>query len=1048
MMMASMVESQWQDRGKTHDHITNGSPVNKGKKDPEIQEKIRDVPIFPGDPNTNTEPALEKAIQLLPKCPFEPSKAPSQQNRLSLKNAAGVSEASNNLTHLPLKAATEASEVLENATLVPPEVLTGPAKSPLTQNATPTRNQITESELTLASSDPVVEDYYSVSEPVPGSKKKKLVYPRAPVLSYGWSTSDYQDRFEVVKDQLQRTVNEDIKLRDKIKTPILYKLRMVGTAPTDAVPSVVIIWDDKRHMKSLQSLFSSRAQYSLNCGGRRSWSDLFGENHPKHIPPLKLVYLLHARGSIIRMATLGVPLQGFFANDVSYCGGLVVHEGASATLAVSIRIDKDSAYLTVNHVFSAQSPDYSKTPFCEEPLPSAALEGLSDSKIEGSGILWENDDDEYEYGDQDENDEDSSVAEASEIDSPATSRGSHHRREDWELVSLPLSLNPALPYLDWSLARPVSSPLEMSQANFFFLNGSDAKPTLVDKIRSKPREHLALVKMVSGIRGPIPGRILADSSFLATLPGKKDCEMFTVILHAPQGLVRGECGSIVIDQETTEVYGHVIGCDPSGHALVVPIEHVLSQVKACFQASHVGLGGPSLEETPTRDSLEPSRIESNPLDKTHCPIEGHQPDTLTSLENLGFELDYAGKYDEALHVYTRLHQLKRQMLGEEHPNTVSSLDSIAFVLESQQKYGEAEHTGRRTLALRQRILGPAHPDTLKNMENLVFWLEIQRKYDEAERIGQQLLPLQQEALGRDHPDTLTSRNNLALLLNHQRKYTEAESMDRDTLELRTVALGPEHPNTLTSMGNLAGSLENQEKYDESEIFCRKALAARECILGPMHPHTLINLSNLSVVLGKQGKYSEAEQISWRTLRGRVATLGLGHPDTFVSLINLAFVLERQGKYSEAEEINLCMQETPEAALDLGRSVSLTNTHRLAVLMKRIESHRESKYVTEFEVERQDNAPDTRRTDRSTPWNQVGPQFLPSDQDHSSLSRQRLNQFPIEQPERIKAGRIKAEPIQGRVSGKQTPDNKNIAASPAAMPLLAQLVDLSCSSQNT
>lgn len=48
-------------------------------------------------------------------------------------------------------------------------------------------------------------------------------------------------------------------------------------------------------------------------------------------------------------------------------------------------------------------------------------------------------------------------------------------------------------------------------------------------------------------------------------------------------LREGDCGSIVIDMETSEVYGHTICGDPGhGFAYVVPACHVLEDIRRRF----------------------------------------------------------------------------------------------------------------------------------------------------------------------------------------------------------------------------------------------------------------------------------------------------------------------------------------------------------------------------------------------------------------------------------------------------------------------------------
>lgn len=519
MMTASMVESQWQNLDQTRGLISKQSRIPRDREQQGECPVVSTVPTSPDLGDFSNADLAPNDIR------------PSSPKRIPVVPA--VPEA------LVRAASTDTNRALKNTT---PSCQRDPAKSsgaPIEGSKIPAEDRNTEARPArdTSTSTAGIEDYYAISEPVPGSKKKKRVYPKAPVFSDGWSTSEYTDRFEVVKDQLQKTVNEDVKLRDKIKTAILYKLRMVGTTPVDAVPSVVIVWDDAKHMKSLKSLFSSRAQYSLHCGGKKPFSNPFSETQPRHIPPLKLVYVLHSRGSINRMALVGIPLKAFFDNNETYCGGLVEYQGSSATLAISIRIDHASAYLTVDHVFAPHLTPGCKASACGEISPSVTPCSPINPNDEPDDLdpLWESDDDEYEYDTEEDNDSDSSECRTSDIDPAVVFSAEKRRCEDWEVVPLPLDLDPALPYLDWSLTRPVSPSLDISQTNLLFLNGLNAKATAVDAIRRKPRHHLAPVKLISGIRGPLLGCILADSSFLVSLPEQRDCELFTVILDTSEG---------------------------------------------------------------------------------------------------------------------------------------------------------------------------------------------------------------------------------------------------------------------------------------------------------------------------------------------------------------------------------------------------------------------------------------------------------------------------------------------------------------------------------
>ncbi|KAH6982352.1 hypothetical protein BKA56DRAFT_616421 [Ilyonectria sp. MPI-CAGE-AT-0026] len=969
MMTASMVESQWQNLDQTRGLISKQSRIPRDREQQGECPVVSTVPASPdlGDfsnadlaPN-DIRPSSPKCIPAVPAIPAVPE---------ALVRAAS----------------TDTNRALKNTT---PSCQRDPTKSsdvPIEGSKIPAEDRNTEARPVrdASTSTAGIEDYYAVSEPVPGSKKKKRVYPKAPVFSDGWSTSEYMDRFEVVKDQLQKTVNEDVKLRDKIKTAILYKLRMVGTTPVDAVPSVVIVWDDAKHIKSLKSLFSSRAQYSLHCGGKKPFSNRFGETQPRHIPPLKLVYVLHARGSINRMALVGIPLKAFFDNHETYCGGLVEYQGSSATLAISIRIDDSSAYLTVDHVFAPHLAPGCKTSACEEISPSVTPCSPIDPNDEPDDLdpLWESDDDEYEYGTEEDSDSDSSDCRTSDIDPAVVFSAEKRRCEDWEVVPLPLDLDPALPYLDWSLARPVSPSLDISQTNLLFLNGLNAKATAVDAIRRKPRRHLAPVKLISGIRGPLLGCILADSSFLVSLPEQRDCELFTVILDTSEGLIQGECGSVVVDQETTEVYGHVVGCDPSGHALVVPLEHVFAQVKASFRASYVGLDSSSLGEMPIPGPLASSATNSGtskatpsrgfsydksqsnlahePPEKRHVqladqldnqkPGSGHEGSNLASIarmSDIASSLELEGKYEMAAEKYREILEIQKEILGASNPHAVISMDKLGFLLSRVGRHDEALGIYKEAYRQWTQVLGPAHPDTLASLHKIAIVLERQGKYKEAKDILNQAHAVQSRVLDKDHATKLATNDGFSTTLASQSKFDRVKPGGKQAFTPRQESPSRKDPDTLASTNRLMLDLVKQGRYGEAEKMGREILARRQNALGPKHPDTLTSMSNLAVVLKKQERYPEAEQMARRTLELRTGVLGQDHPDTLKSLNNLAVLLACMGEYGKAE---LMLRETVvlrEKLLGKGHShtgVSNANLASVLELRRRDDGSRDGRYM--------------------------------------------------------------------------------------------------------
>jgi hypothetical protein len=67
-------------------------------------------------------------------------------------------------------------------------------------------------------------------------------------------------------------------------------------------------------------------------------------------------------------------------------------------------------------------------------------------------------------------------------------------------------------------------------------------------------------------------------------------------------------------------------------------------------------------------------------------------------------------------------ELRKKVLGPEHPDTLTSMNNLGWVLSSQGKHVEAEQIHQQTLELRKKVLGLEHPDTLTSMSNLASFI--------------------------------------------------------------------------------------------------------------------------------------------------------------------------------------------------------------------------------------------------------------------------------------------------------------------------------------
>jgi eukaryotic-like serine/threonine-protein kinase len=302
------------------------------------------------------------------------------------------------------------------------------------------------------------------------------------------------------------------------------------------------------------------------------------------------------------------------------------------------------------------------------------------------------------------------------------------------------------------------------------------------------------------------------------------------------------------------------------------------------------------------------------LDLRRQVLGAKNPETLKTMERLGYVAFLQGKYPEAESVLGNTLEMQRRVFGSEYPDTLKSMDDLAVVYREQGKYPQAEALGAQVLDIRRRTLGPEHPDTLASMNSLAIVYRNQGKYEQAEALSSQTLGIRRRVLGPEHPDTLRSMNNLANVYINEDKYEQAEALYSQSLEIRRHVLGPDHPETLQSMVNLSIAYFAEGKFAQAEALDNQVVEIQRRVLGPEHPKTLSSMHSLATAFLAQGKYTQAESLDRQTLEIRRRILGPEHPDTLSSLDDLARVYAAQGEYTQAETLFRQVQETERRVL--------------------------------------------------------------------------------------------------------------------------------------
>ncbi|KAI3329343.1 hypothetical protein HD806DRAFT_548470 [Xylariaceae sp. AK1471] len=407
--------------------------------------------------------------------------------------------------------------------------------------------------------------------PVPGSRSKKNIYLDLIVSMPSWSTEECQERGRFVIVELKRAVDghRDLRLRAGF---IHYSLRMVGKSPEAAEPSIIIkcMYQDAA---GLRSLFKHSTRI-LGC-------------------IISMPYTAH----LFAHPPDSNRLSSWFTFPQTYRASVTQLVKLTATIGLSLSIGRQLGLLTVGHLFSDYSEDTggAKAPYLRQYSPSPTV-----STSANHNLPWIDDDDQ------------DFSQEPCQTYLPTAARGSPEPQQDRDNaqdgeqenplihIGLPTGnrlnptgrLSPNVQALDFAIVTLEADIMSSRKANMIYPHDPSSSPIFLDTVAEHPRTHGARVFIVSGTSGLYSGTLLDGFEYLGSGPSRKMCEVWAVIPDYPAEVMDGDCGSVVVDQETFEIYGHVIGSDCFGNAHVVPLINTMRQIKTLFGVNYVALTPP------------------------------------------------------------------------------------------------------------------------------------------------------------------------------------------------------------------------------------------------------------------------------------------------------------------------------------------------------------------------------------------------------------------------------------------------------------------------
>ncbi|PQE32163.1 Ankyrin repeat domain-containing 52 protein [Rutstroemia sp. NJR-2017a WRK4] len=429
---------------------------------------------------------------------------------------------------------------------------------------------------------------YADPRRVPGTDQN--IYPRAPI------NPEFHERYPQLVDFFKQAVDTH-KFLKYHTSKINYELRLCGSTPSNAVASIIIFCAEAL-FKDLRSLLNSKhilRQYQpINPSLREKF--LFTPSKPHLqasapiVAPFKIVFWREATTPTQRRAAI----EQVVAKSHSFltmCGSLVRYGDRTSTLGLLISVDSKLYGLTVDHLFKSQRGEEQAT-IANEP---DILPDEDDPKDDQADWLWI-DDVKYEDMENDGRVLDKGLVISGQSDAKVTmdyglteyyGASINGHKVDWLSVT-----DAATPYLDWALIEFDDGYYE--RPNAFYSEDDPANPKFLRRLSAAPKTSEVNVFMISGVSGTRKGVMLNSNSYIGGKPSENLCQAWNVILSDSGRVIDGDCGSLIVDQETLEVYGHVVASNPLGEAYVVPLQNTLHQISNALGAKDLSLPNPGL----------------------------------------------------------------------------------------------------------------------------------------------------------------------------------------------------------------------------------------------------------------------------------------------------------------------------------------------------------------------------------------------------------------------------------------------------------------------
>ncbi|KAJ0117985.1 hypothetical protein J7T55_014436 [Diaporthe amygdali] len=336
------------------------------------------------------------------------------------------------------------------------------------------------------------------------------------------------------------------------------------------------------------------------------------------------------------------------------------------------------------------------------------------------------------------------------------------------------------------------------------------------------------VVVIRTSRGAVIGTLSSSTSAIMLSPDHGFVHVRMIFMNKGSTVTQGDSGAWVVDPRLSKIYGHIIATNNNGHAYMVPLHSVITEMKDIMGINDVSLAIETDTSSQTRLG-----VAHEDTGQTERSIQIQEPD------------------DQPDHLVINNHVETLEALAETYLNDGRAKEAI-LLLEEAVSFQEAVSSEERSSEEDQSRLASQHKLGKAYLEN--------GRVMEAIEVLEKVVEARAKVLDQKHSDCLESQHNLAIAYTQNGRTSDAIRLLENIVATEGAILARSHIGRLTSQHQLAGAYLADGQISEAIKLLEYVVAVKTSTLEESDPHLLASQIMLSEAYLKAGRASDAVKL--------------------------------------------------------------------------------------------------------------------------------------------------------------------------------------------